>query len=220
MYYNANACAKLQHNANSSMNHANSNKHTILREEDSSPLCAAFWTLIPHVFIKTKALILGSTLKVYNAKNVPVSCDVGTGRASDFRHKITKEWTGACWSHNPSRVILKPAGRSHQVWQSWGWKKGNSSAALGRLPFKTMGLLRDGASLNCAPFPHSEWKHEPLRGGFSIMAGLLQSSHQSVTADTSESLAWAVLIIKDGAPARCKIQGVCVMLTVFLSVSK
>lgn len=51
-----------------------------------------------------------------------------------------------------------------------GWKGGNSSAALGCLPFKTMGLLRDGASLNCAVFPHTEWKQESIRGGFSIMA--------------------------------------------------
>lgn len=51
-----------------------------------------------------------------------------------------------------------------------GWKGGNSSAALGCLPFKTMGLLRDGASLNCAVFPHTEWKQKSIRGGFSIMA--------------------------------------------------
>lgn len=51
-----------------------------------------------------------------------------------------------------------------------GWKGGNSSAALGCLPLKTMGLLRDGASLNCAVFPHTEWKQETIRGGFSIMA--------------------------------------------------
>lgn len=111
------------------LNNANSNVNR-MQIPTSSP------RLQPFVALLFELLYCMSS---ENRRKADVVLRVGTGQAGDLWHRTIRKRTGACWDHNTSWVIPKLAGRSHQVWQICGWKKGNSSAALGQLPFKDNG---------------------------------------------------------------------------------